>query len=159
MQNAMYSIFNPQYHREQMMNAYNQYMNSLYPQQQNNVPTGYNIFPVSNIDEVNATKPDLNYNPTFFINQTKGEIYSKQLDRTTGAVVMKYYQEIQQPQQEPIKSDVINNQHDQKLNTILEGINGLYRLLSQSQEPIQEVVMSDVDVSDLKRVKGGKSGK
>lgn len=157
----MYPIFNPQYHREQMMNAYNQYMNSLYPQQtqQNNMPIGYNIFPVSNIDEVNATKPDLNYNPTFFINQTKGEIYSKQLDRTTGAVVMKYYQETTQPVQEqaPIQTQI--DQRDQKLNTILEGINGLYRILNQPQEPINEVVMSEVDVSEMKRAKGGKNAK
>lgn len=153
MQN-MYSIYNPQYHREQLANAYSQYMNSLYPQQQqNNVPIGYSVFPVSNIEEANATKADLNYNPTFFYNQSKSEIYLKQLDRMTGAATMRYFKEINQPaieQVQPTQNENIS-QYSQQLNTILEGINGLYRILNQPKE--------DIAVSKIEVTKGAKNAK
>lgn len=158
MQN-MYPMFNPQYHREQMLNAYNQYMNSIYPQQnqtiQNTIPQGYSIFPVSNIEEANATKADLNYNPTFFFNQSKGEIYLKQLDRLTGAAVMRYFKEIELAQEPTnnVKPVEVINDYSQQLNTILEGINGLYRILSQSQEIIVE------DNEEIKTTKGSKNAK
>lgn len=159
MQN-MYSLFNPQFHREQMLNAYNQYMNALYPQQQsvpNSLPQGYSIFPVSNIEEANATKADLNYNPTFFFNQSKGEIYLKQLDRSTGAAVMRYFREVEPVQEpsSPVKSAEGINDYSRQLNTILEGINGLYRLLTPVQQN-NEII--EAEILDTK-TKGGKGAK
>lgn len=148
---GMYSFFNPQYHRDQLMNAYNQYMNAQYPQitQQATAPIGYNIFPVSNIEEANATKADLNYNPTFFFNQNKGEIYLKQLDRSTNAANLRIFTEVTpQPEQTAPQTENIN-QYGQQLNTILEGINGLYRLLTPQQPINAEIV--EADVSEVKR--------
>jgi hypothetical protein len=160
MQN-MYSFFNPQYHREQMMNAYNQYMNALYPQQQTQMqatlPQGYSIFPVSNIEEANATKADLNYNPTFFFNQSKGEIYLKQLDRSTNAATLRIFKEVQTAQEplNPVNSSSSVNDYTPQLNTILEGINGLYRLLAPQQDT-QKII--EAEISELKS-KGGKNAK
>ena len=160
MQN-MYSFFNPQYHREQMMNAYNQYMNSLYPQQQNQtipntLPQGYSIFPVSNIEEANATKADLNYNPTFFFNQSKKEIYLKQLDRSTNAATLRIFKEIQPAQEpsSPVKSVESVNDYTPQLNTILEGINGLYRLLAPQQNT--EIIEAEIVEPKTKGVKNAK---
>lgn len=160
MQN-MYSFFNPQYHREQMMNAYNQYMNALYPQQQaqtlqTTLPQGYSIFPVSNIEEANATKADLNYNPTFFFNQSKGEIYLKQLDRSTNAATLRIFKEIQTTQEpsSPVKSSPSVNDYTPQLNTILEGINGLYRLLSPQQNT--EIIEAEIVEPKVKGVKNAK---
>lgn len=160
MQN-MYSFFNPQYHREQMMNAYNQYMNALYPQQQaqtlqTTLPQGYSIFPVSNIEEANATKADLNYNPTFFFNQSRGEIYLKQLDRSTNAATLRIFKEIQTAQEpsSPVKASSSVNDYTPQLNTILEGINGLYRLLSPQQNT--EIIEAEIVEPKAKGVKNAK---
>lgn len=161
MQNMMYSFFNPQHHREQMMNAYNQYMNTLYPQQtiQNSLPQGYSIFPVSNIDEANATKADLNYNPTFFFNQSKGEIYLKQLDRSTNAATLRIFQEIQPVQEptSPVKTNQVND-YTLQLNTILEGINSLHRILNNIAQPQINSEIIEADIIEEKS-KGGKSAK
>lgn len=163
MQNMMYSFFNPQYHREQMLNAYNQYMNAMYPQQQsipNSLPQGYSIFPVSNIEEANATKADLNYNPTFFFNQSKGEIYLKQLDRSTNAATLRIFQEIQPTQEptSPVKNEQAISNYSLQLNTILEGINSLHRILNGLTQPHINSEIIEADIVEEKQ-KGGKSAK
>lgn len=161
----MYSLFNPQYHREQLMNAYNQYISQLpqfqQPPQaiQNVAPLGFNIFPVSNIEEANATKADLNYNPTFFYNQSKGEVYLKQLDRTTNAATLRIFAEITpQTAQTEVNNPNSVNSSEQKLNTILEGINGLYRLLSPPVENTNAEI-TNIDVSNIKPARSNKNAK
>ena len=108
------------------------------------------IIPISNKEEATAAQIDLiNGTPSFFYNKGKNEIYLKQFDTQNGTAIFKTYGELQ-PTEEPLnnvstQTDI--NRYDEELTYIKNGIDGLYRMLSDIQKQNEE------DIEEEKKVK------
>ena len=112
-----------------------------YPQQQFNQygqqqpyqfrPTNnLKIIPVTNRQEANSTQVDYSGLPTFFYNQTTGEIYKKQFDVSTGLATFQDY----------VKSDkpILNENEGlggKDINAIMSRLDGLEETLKKMFEP------------------------
>ena len=131
-----YGYYNPYYHP------------SYYQQQQQQQPI--RIMLVSNEEEAKATPADLNGNPTFFYNKSMNKIYLKQINPQTGAAPLQIFKA-----EEPVAQENIKTQPDEmlnKYNMIIEGINGLYRLLQQNTISTQPPIMTE----EIEKSKKGK---
>lgn len=116
-----------------------------YPQQQNFNQYGQpyqfkpnlKIIPVTNRQEANSTQVDYSGVPTFFYNQTTGEIYKKQFDVSTGLATFHEFVKSDKPyleENEPLNS----NSYKEELNAILSRLDGLeltIEKLVKFQEP------------------------
>ena len=145
MQNYGYAPYYPSY----LMNALQQnYANQL--QQQQGFQNGIRVILVSNEDEAKATPAEQNGNPIIFLNKSLNEIYMKELNLQTKAAPLQVFK-LYQP-----KSEEKSNQPDEmtRYNTILEGINGLYRILS-TQQPQPNNYVPPV-IQEPEKKKGGK---
>ena len=108
--------------------------------QQQNQQQPIRIMLVSNEEEAKATPADLNGNPTFFYNKSMNKIYLKQINPQTGAAPLQVFKA-----EEPVAQDNIKTQPDEMMRyqTLLEGINGLYRLLQQNTISTQPPIMTE----------------
>lgn len=119
---------------------YNPYYHPNYYQQQQQQQQPIRIMLVSNEEEAKATPADLNGNPTFFYNKSMNKIYLKQINPQTGAAPLQIFKA-----EEPVAQDNIKTQPDEMMRyqTLLEGINGLYRLLQQNTISTQPPIMTE----------------
>jgi len=106
----------------------NSYYHPNYFQQQNQQQP-IRIMLVSNEEEAKATPADLNGNPTFFYNKSMNKVYLKQINPQTGAAPLQVFN-AEKPLVQENETTSLSEKH---YNTIIEGINGLYRLLAPSQ--------------------------
>lgn len=105
---------------QQLLNQHQQ----AQAQQQANQPM--RVILISNDDEVKAIPADYNGNPTFFYNKSGNKIFIKQVNpQTMEAHIQSFKAEITPDQS-------IKTQPDEMMRyqTILDGINGIYRLLT-----------------------------
>ena len=103
---------------------FNQYGQQPYQQQFRPLNNNLKIIPVTNRQEANSTQVDYSGVPTFFYNQTTGEIYKKQFDIQTGLATFQEYVKSDKPilnENEPISS----NSYKEDINAILSRIDGL----------------------------------
>lgn len=101
-----------------------------YGQQQFQPRVNLKILPVTNRQEANSTQVDYSGVPTFFYNQTTGEIYKKQFDIQTGLATFQEYVKSDKPilnENEPISS----NTYKEDINAILSRIDGLEETLKK----------------------------
>ena len=110
-------------------------------QQQQNQPM--RVILISNDDEVKAIPADYNGNPTFFYNKSGNKIFIKQVNPQTMEA------RIQTFNAEPLPDSNIKTQPDEFMKyhqTVIEGMNGLYRELHSLKESIstQPPIMDDV---------------
>lgn len=123
----------------------NQLVNGNQQQTQTTQSIPLRVLLVSNEEEAKATPADLNGNPTFFYNKSANKVYIKQINPQTGAAPLRIFNA------EPMPDTNIKTQPDelmteQHYNTIIEGINGIYRMLApllpqnniSTQPPIME---------------------
>ena len=88
---------------------------------------------ISNDDEVKAIPADYNGNPTFFYNKSGNKIFIKQVNPQTMEA------RIQTFNAEPLPDSNIKTQPDEFMKyhqTVIEGMNGLYRELHSLKESI-----------------------
>lgn len=112
------------------MNALQQnYANQL-QQQQATQQNPIRVILVSNEDEAKATPAESNGNPIFFYNKSQNKVYLKQINPQTGAAPLQIFnaQAATEQNAEP------ENPYRKDFNTIIEGINGLYRMLASHQQ-------------------------
>lgn len=108
----------------------NQQFPYQYGQQQFQTRANLKILPVSNRQEANCTQVDYSGVPTFFYNQSTGEIYKKQFDIQTGLATFQDYVKSDKPilnENEPLNS----NSYKEDINTILSRIDGLEETLKK----------------------------
>ena len=121
------------------------------PPMQQQVPVQNNTnmiaIPVSNQEEANAFRVDLNGTPTFFYNAGKNEIYLKRTNTQTGAADFKTFQLVAEPpaEEKPIANVNAYENDFKALNDKIDSFNtkidGLYSLLATVQvEPKSEQV-------------------
>lgn len=140
-------------------NALNQnYNNQFAAQQQQALQNPIKVILVSNEDEAKATPADSSGNPTFFYNKSMNKIYLKQINPQTGAAPLQIFNA--EITEEPVK-EVQANPYQKDFNTIIEGINGLYRILSplcvpQQQQASQPPISLEEPEEAIKVKKGGK---
>jgi hypothetical protein len=92
------------------------------------------IIPVTNRQEANSTQVDYSGVPTFFYNQTTGEIYKKQFDIQTGLATFQEYVKSDKPilnENEVLSS----NTYKEELNAIMSRIDGLEETIRKMFEP------------------------
>lgn len=126
---------------QQNFNQYNQQQfNQPYQRPLNNLK----IIPVTNRQEANCTQVDYSGIPTFFYNQTTGEIYKKQFDVQTGLATFQDYVKSDKPILDE-KEQVSNNLSKEDLNAIMSRLDGL-----------EETIKKLVKIDEPKGVKNAK---
>lgn len=118
----------------------NTLQNNYQPQNQN-LPI--RVILISNDDEVKAIPADHNGNPTFFYNKSGNKIYIKQVNPQTMEAHIQIFKA------EPLQE--VKTQPDEiiRYQTLLDGINGIYRLLAQQPEPEKEVKKDSKNAKQL----------
>lgn len=132
--------FNPMMNAQQRLN----YMEQQYPQLvqqpvQSQSQTLITI-PVTNIDEANAFRVDLNGTPTFFYNAGANEVYLKKTNTQTGAADFIKFAKADEARTE-VKQNLGTNSYEKDfkaLNDKIDGfatkIDGLYSLLQEKPQ-------------------------
>ena len=149
--------YTPYWQYPNYLNALQQnYANQI--QQQATQQNPIRVILVSNEDEAKATPADSTGNPTFFYNKSMNKIYLKQINPQTGAAPLQVFNA-------EITNESTNeiNPYKKDFNTIIEGINGLYRILSpmySSQQSghitTQPPILTEEPEESIKPKKGGK---
>lgn len=145
-----YGYYNP------YNNPYSQLAQQLLNQQQNqnnqNLPM--RVVLISNDDEAKAIPADHNGNPTFFYNKSANKIFIKQINPQTMEA------RIQTFKAEPSPDSNIKTQPDElmRYQTVIEGINGLYRELQSIKEGISTQPPIMTEIEEIKE-KGSKNAK
>ena len=137
-------------------------MEQQYPQlaqpqsSQPSLPTVNNLItiPVTNIEEANAFRVDLNGTPTFFYNAGKGEVYLKRTNTQTGLADFIVFAKVQQPAIDE-KQIMVGNTYKDDLKQLSEKIDGLYTLFST----VSPTIPPKSDTVGDQVIKGGKSVK
>ena len=113
-------------------------------QQQFQPRVNLKILPVTNRQEANSTQVDYSGVPTFFYNQTTGEIYKKQFDIQTGLATFQEY----------VKSDkpILNENEPSNSNSYKEELNAIFGKIDGLEETIKKLVK----VEEPKGVKNAK---
>lgn len=111
-------IYNPNLTPQQRLMQYDnmqmqQQMQQVQPQMQS-----FSTFPVSNKDEANAFRVDINGTPTFFFNASKNEVYMKRTNLQTGSADFFTFVGIAQKQEQAKKEDRLKNIED-KLDELI----------------------------------------
>lgn len=101
-----------------------------YPQlsQQNSIQNLVTI-PVTNIEEANAFRVELNGVPTFFYNAGKNEVYMKRTNTQTGLADFVVFGKVEQQKTEE-KAILNTNTYGKELKAINDKIDGLFSLVS-----------------------------
>ena len=151
--------YNPYY--SQYPNYYTNALQQSYANQQaqqQNQQNHYRVILVSNEEEAKATPADLNGNPTFFYNKSVNKIYLKQINPQTGAAPLQIFN-AQPTAQDNIKTqpDELMNLSEQHYNTIIEGINGIYRMLAPISQ--QNIISTQPPIMEEPKQKGKSSAK
>lgn len=141
----MQNYYNPYYHPGYFANAIQQNYANQQMQNQTTQSIPLRVLLVSNEEEAKATPADLNGNPTFFYNKSANKVYIKQINPQTGAAPLRIFNAEQTPDTN-IKTQPDEVMTEQHYNTIIEGINGIYRMLApllpqnniSTQPPIME---------------------
>ena len=140
-------------------NNWQNYTNQL-QQQQATQQHPIRVILVSNEEEAKATPADQSGNPIIFLNKSLNKIYLKQLNPQTQAAPLQVF-----------SAEIINdnnevlNPYQKDFNTIIEGINGLYRridpLIQQAQQSIttQPPIMTEPEEYSTPKSKGVKNAK
>ena len=123
---------------------------------QPSLPASNNLvtIPVTNIDEANAFRVDLNGTPTFFYNAGKSEVYLKRTNTQTGLADFIVFTKAQQPAVEE-KQVAVNDTYAKDLKQLNEKIDGLYTLFST----VTPTAPPKSDTVGDQTTKGGKSVK
>lgn len=116
-----------------------------------------NTIPVTNIEEANAFRVDLNGTPTFFYNAGKNEIYLKRTNTQTGLADFQIFGKREQ-QQSVVKENLDVSTYSKDLKALSEKIDGLYSLLSVNQQPQPKEVENEYTGHQMPQ-KGGKNVK
>lgn len=102
------------------------------------------IIPITNKQEANSTQVDYNGVPTFFYNQSTGEIYKKQFDISTGLATFQEY---------TLTGSPISNENTQTGNiTYKDELNAIYGKIDGLEQTIKELLKID-DVKGAKNAK------
>lgn len=118
--------------------------------------------PVTNIEEANAFRVDLNGTPTFFYNAGKNEVYLKRTNTQTGLADFIVFGKVEQPKTEPKQNLNINTyEKDFKaLNDKIDGfankIDSLYSLLATENKTVATENAEEIKIVSAK---GGKNVK
>lgn len=152
-----YIPFNPYMTAQQRLyQMEQQYPQLAQPQPVQPAPAPVNnlmTIPVTNIEEANAFRVDLNGTPTFFYNAGKGEVYLKRTNTQTGLADFIVFGKVEQVKEEP-KPSVVTNNYEKELKEINSKIDGLYSLFSTVS------LKSDKEEEKSEQVsKGGKNVK
>lgn len=125
-----------------------------YPQlaQQNSTQNLVTI-PVTNIEEANAFRVELNGVPTFFYNAGKNEVYMKRTNTQTGLADFIVFGKVEQPKTEP-KQNLSTNTYEKDFKALNDKIDGLFSLVSTLSQKSDQVEEKSEQVS-----KGGKNVK
>ena len=156
-----YIPFNPYMTAQQRLyQMEQQYPQLAQPQPVQPAPAPVNnliTIPVTNIEEANAFRVDLNGTPTFFYNAGKGEVYLKRTNTQTGLADFIIFGKVEQVKEEP-KPSVVTNNYEKELKEINSKIDGLYSLFSTvSLKSDKEEEKSDKASEQVS--KGGKNVK
>lgn len=125
----------------------------LNQQQQQIQNTPMRVILISNDDEVKAIPADNNGNPTFYYNKSGQKIFIKQVNPQTMEA------HIQSFKAEPSPDQSIKTQPDEFMKyhqTVIEGMNGLYRELHSLKESISTQPPIMTELEETKSVKRGK---
>lgn len=115
--------------------------------------------PVTNVDEANAFRVDLNGTPTFFYNAGKNEVYLKRTNTRTGFADFIVFGALEQPRSEEKPKAVINTYEkdfkalNDKIDNFSLKLEQLSLLIASNQTIIEEVEEEPV------KAKGGKYAK
>ena len=156
-----YIPFNPYMTAQQrLFQMEQQYPQLAQPQAVQPAPAPVNnliTIPVTNIEEANAFRVDLNGTPTFFYNAGKGEVYLKRTNTQTGLADFVVFGKVEQAKEEP-KPSVVTNNYEKDFKALNEKIDGLYSLFSTvSLKSDKEEEKSDKPSEQVS--KGGKNVK
>ena len=144
--------YNPMMTPQQRVSQFEQ----QYPQlaQQTNFVT----IPVSNVDEANAFRVDLNGTPTFFYNAGKNEVYLKRTNTRTGFADFITFGKLEQSRSD-IKPKTDINTYEKDFKALNDKLDNLYSLLanySQKDEFTSEQVSEQASVQVSKGAKNAK---
>lgn len=125
--------------RERLSYMEQQYPQFTYNQQPQHQQNNINLItiPVSNIDEANAFRVDLNGTPTFFYNAGKNEIYMKRTNLQTGDADFQIFNRVKQAPND-IKENLVISNYEKDFKTLNDKIDGLYSLLTNSQSKMKD---------------------
>lgn len=118
--------------------------------------------PVTNMEEANAFRVDLNGTPTFFYNAGKNEVYLKRTNTQTGLADFIVFGKVEQPTTEPKQNLSINTYEkdfkalNDKIDSFNSKIDGLYSLLATENKTTVEESVEEVKIISAK---GGKNVK
>ena len=138
--------YSPYWQYPNYLNALQQNYNNQVQQQAAQHPI--RVILVSNEEEAKATPAESNGNPILFYNKSQNKVYLKQINPQTGAAPLQIF-----------SADTVNEQANQPVdpyqkqyNTIIEGINGLYRILAPQQNiTTQPPILTDEEAEKTKR--------
>ena len=122
-----------------------QLLNQHQPQNQN-LPM--RVVLISNDDEVKAIPADNNGNPTFFYNKSGNKVFIKQVNpQTMEAHIQSFKSE------EPIQQNEQIDKDTQYRQTVIDGINGLYREFQSLKQTIttQPPIMNEQPITKGKK--------
>lgn len=144
--------YNPMMTPQQRVSQFEQ----QYPQlaQQINFVT----IPVSNVDEANAFRVDLNGTPTFFYNAGKNEVYLKRTNTRTGFADFITFGKLEQSRSD-VKPKTDINTYEKDFKALNDKLDNLYSLLanySQKDELSSEQVSEQASVQVSKGAKNAK---
>ena len=140
--------YSPYWQYPNYLNALQQNYNNQIQQQAAQHPI--RVILVSNEEDAKATPAESNGNPILFYNKSQNKVYLKQINPQTGAAPLQIF-----------SADAVNEQVNQPVdpyqkqyNTIIEGINGLYRILAPQQNiTTQSPILTDEEAEKTKRSK------
>lgn len=104
--------------------------------------------PVTNMEEANAFRVDLNGTPTFFYNAGKNEVYLKRTNTQTGLADFIVFGKVEQPKTEP-KQNLSINTYEKDFKALNEKIDGLYSLFATVSQKSDKAEEESDKVSDL----------
>ena len=114
--------------------------------------------PVTNMEEANAFRVDLNGTPTFFYNAGKNEVYLKRTNTQTGLADFIVFGKVDKPTVEEKQVQSINT-YEKDFKALNEKIDGLYSLFatvsqkSYTAEAESDKVSVQVNSKGVKHVK------
>lgn len=159
-----YLPFNPYMTPQQRLyQMEQQYPQLAQPQPvQSNSATVNNLvtIPVTNMEEANAFRVDLNGTPTFFYNAGKNEVYLKRTNTQTGLADFIVFGKVEQPKTEP-KQNLSINTYEKDFKALNEKIDGLYSLFATVSQKSDKAEEESEQVSDKVsvQVRGSKNVK
>lgn len=148
--------YNPMLTPQQRVTQFEQ----QYPQFAQNSNQNLITYPVTNIEEANAFRVDLNGTPTFFYNAGKNEIYMKRTNTQTGLADFVVFGKVEQPKTQE-KTVLNTNTHEKDFKALNDKIDGFYSKLDELYSLISNIQVSEKneDIEENIKVKGGKNVK